>query len=394
MSLPNGILLPKEKNKFMKTFIYGLSTLAGTIIGVGIFALPYAASKVGILTLFFYFLILGALVVLIHLLFSEVTLRTEGQHRLPGYAKIYLGKGGEALAFFAAVLGLGGAVLAYLIVGGEFLQALFLPVFGGSPLFYTLIFFSLGAILIFFGIKSIAKVELFGLLLFFFILFLIFGRGFELIKIENLLNFEKSYLFLPYGLVLFSLWGAALVPEVREMLRGQEKNLKKLIFFSILISALTYLIFVFLVTGITGPKTSKEAIIGIKDFLGNTIVILALGFGILTCFTSFLTLGLTLKKVFWYDFGINRDLSWAIACFGPLILYFLGMKDFIKVIGLVGGVMLAIEGILIILMHLSSKTKGKILPAFEVALPKKLNYFLILILIFGIIYEIFYFIKG
>jgi hypothetical protein len=69
------------------------------------------------------------------------------------------------------------------------------------------------------------------------------------------------------------------------------------------------------------------------------------------------------------------------------------MRDFIKVIGLVGGVMLAIEGILIILMHLSSKTKGKILPAFEITLPK-LNYFLILILIFGIIYEIFYFIKG
>jgi len=37
----------------MKSFIYGLSTLAGTIIGVGIFALPCAASKVGILTLFF-----------------------------------------------------------------------------------------------------------------------------------------------------------------------------------------------------------------------------------------------------------------------------------------------------------------------------------------------------
>jgi len=46
-------------------------------------------------------------VVLIHLLFSEVTLRTEGQHRLPGYAKIYLGKWGEALAFFSAILGLG-----------------------------------------------------------------------------------------------------------------------------------------------------------------------------------------------------------------------------------------------------------------------------------------------
>jgi len=61
---------------------------------------------------------------------------------------------------------------------------------------------------------------------------------------------------------------------------------------------------VFLVTGITGPKTSKEAIIGIKDFVGNTIVILALGFGILTCFTSFLTLGLTLKKVFGMILGL------------------------------------------------------------------------------------------
>ena len=367
----------------MKIFkvILAVSTLSGTIIGVGLFSLPFITSKVGIWVMLGYFAALGTLVVVIHRFFGEVVLKTEGQHRLPGYAGIYLGKIGKIVAVISTILGLFGALLAYLLVGGEFLTALFSSQWGGGNLTYTLLYFSVGAALIFFGIKTIAKIEFFGLLLFFAILAAIFFRGLPFIRPANLIAFDPAYLFLPYGAILFSLWGAALIPEIKEMI-GEPRLVRKIIAPAIIIPAFVYLAFIFLVLGITGSQTSSEAIVGLKNYLGDGIVTLALFFGLLTTFTSFITLGLTLKKVFWYDLKIPKNAAWLITLAVPLVLYFAGLRDFIEVIGLVGAVMLGIDGILIILMFRKIAPKRKFLA-----------YPLILIFLAGILYEIIYFIR-
>lgn len=376
-----------------KNFLYAFSTLTGTIIGVGFFSLPYITSKVGFLVMLFYFIILGAVGTLVHLLYGEIALRTKGLHRLPGYAGKYLGRGGKIISLLAAILGGFGALLAYLIVGGQFLFSFLNPLFGGSDLIYTLIYFLGGAILIYFGIKSIAQIEFFALILFFMVLFFILWRGFPLIEIKNLFVFDRAYLFLPYGPVLFSLTALALVPEIKEMLKDNPKNLKSVIPLAIFVSALTYLFFIFLILGITGQSASIEAVAGLKNFLNGDLMALVFFFGVLTTFTSFITLGLTLKKVFWYDLKLPKDLSWFLACFTPFILFFLGFKNFITVVSLTGGVMLGLDVILIILVYLRAKTKGDLVPAYEFSFPRPLLYCLILFFILGIIYEAVYFIR-
>lgn len=371
----------------MSQWIYPISTLSGTIIGVGFFSLPYITSKVGFWIMLVYFFGLGILVILIHQFFGELSLKTPDLKRLPGFAKMYLGNLGEKIAFFSNILGGFGAILAYLIVGGEFLTELLSPFFGGGNLIWTLIYFFTGAILIFFGIKIIAKIEFWGLIGFFLILILIFFRSKNFINFENLFltnnwSIIKNYLFLPYGVILFSLWGANLIPEIEEMLAEKKYLLKKVIIFSILISIFVYLFFIYLILGITGKQTTETALIGLKKFLGGEILSLVLFFGILTTFTSYLTLGLTLKKVFWYDLKIKKNLSWAITCFLPLNLYLIGINKFIPVISFVGGTMLGIEGILILLMYQKIRPEKKLL-----------IYPLSLIFLLGIIYEIIYFIK-
>ena len=210
-------------------FFQALAILTGTIIGVGLFSLPYITAKVGIFTMLFYFLVLGIVTSLIGLFYGEIALRTKGLHRLPGYAEKYLGKRAKIIAFISSSLGLTGAILAYLIIGGRFLESILQSCFGGSDFIYVLIFFLAGAILTYFGIGSIAKVESFLLILFFFILGFIFYKSFWIIDVENLLNFDIKYLFLPYGAILFSLSGTTLIPEVKEMLSKNPKKLKKLI---------------------------------------------------------------------------------------------------------------------------------------------------------------------
>ena len=376
-----------------KSFIYAFSTLTGTIIGVGFFSLPYIASKVGFWVMLFYFIVLSLVVILVHLLYGEIALRTKGLHRLPGYVDKYFCSGGKIFSLSAAILGGYGALLAYLIVGGQFTFSLLSPIFGGSDLVYTLIYFFFGVFLVYFGIKSIAQIEFFALILFFAVLFLIFWRGSALIEIKNLFVFDKNYLFLPYGPILFSLTGIALMPEIKEMLKDNPKSLKSVVPLAIFVSALAYLFFIYLILGITGQNTSIEAIAGLKTFLGDGLVSLALFFGVLTTFTSFITLGLTLKKVFWYDLKFHKNLSWFLACFVPLALFFLGFKNFITIVGLTGGVMLGIDVLLILFVYLKAKTKGELTPAYSLSLPRPLIYFLILFFILGIIYEIIYFIK-
>lgn len=377
--------------KFSK-MIFATATLAGSIIGVGFFSLPYITSQVGLWIMLAYFLVLGLLVVSIHSLFGEVALKTPDFLRLPSYAQIYLGSWGKITALLAIAFGFFGAILAYLVIGGGFLTNLLFPIFGGSSLIYTLLYFSAGALLILFGIKAISKVHFLGISLFFIILIIIFLKGLSSLRLENLFvnnhHFGFENLFLPYGAILFALWGTSMIPEVEEMLGENKYLLRKIIPIGVLIPAIVYLLFIFMVLGITGANTSSEAISGLKNYLGSGIVSLAFLAGIITTFNAFLSTGLTLKKTLWYDFKIPRNIAWAITCFVPLFLFLIGLKDFIKIISLVGGVMLGIDGILILLMYrkLQVKTQSSKLKSFLV-------YSLVPVLLGGIIYEIIYFFK-
>ena len=98
-----------------------------------------------------------------------------------------------------------------------------------------------------------------------------------------------------------------------------------------------------------------------------------------------------MKKIFWYDFGVNKNVAWALTCFVPLILFFLGFQNFIGVISLVGGSMIGIDGLLILIMY-----RKIFLTKYETHQHKLVKFLLpVLALIFiaGIVYEITYFIR-
>ncbi len=340
------------------TFLKALSVFLGTVIGVGIFGLPFVALKAGFFVVVLYFLFMVLIAVSIHFLYAEVVLATKGTHRLPGYVEKYLGKKWKKITFFIMIVGLTGALLAYLIVGGEFLNFLFAPYFGGSPTLYTFLFFALGSYLVFRGIKSISGVELFLLIVLLIILAAFFIKAFPSIDIDYFKTLNLRFLTLPYGVVLFALWGSSLVPEIKEMLslktRGIKEiraDLRKVLFLGIFFAAIIYLLFIFIILGASGPGTSKEAISGLGGVLGKNIIKLGFIFGIIACFTSFISLALTLKKALWYDFGFPKNFAWLLTCFLPLILFLLGVREFIGVISFTGAIALGMEGIIIVFLY-------------------------------------------
>jgi len=362
-------------------FLKALAVFLGTIVGAGIFGLPFVASKAGFLIIIAHFAALSFFVILIDWLYCKVALATKEIYRLPGYIGKYFNPFWKRIVFLVIFLGTIGGLLAYLIIGGNFLFAIFSPFWGGSVMLYTFLFFAVGSLLIFKGIKSIAGMELILMAFLFVILGLFFVKAFPLVNINYFKEINWGSAFLPYGVVLFSLWGSSVMPELKEMVKSK-KALKTIIILGVGVSALIYLFFIFVVLGISGQNTSQDAISGISQAMGSFAVNFGFIFGVIAVFTSFLTIGLTLKNMLWHDFSVPKNMAWFMTCFLPFLLFVIGLRQFIGVIGFTGAVSMGLEGIIMVLLY-----KEFLKDRFN----KKMNpflYFLILVFVLGIIFEI------
>jgi tyrosine-specific transport protein len=376
-----------------KNFFYATAILIGTIVGAGMFGIPYVVAQSGFLIGAIFLLFLTGVSLLIHLIYGEIICRTKEKHRLVGYAEYYLGKWGKTITTFSVLFGLYGALLVYIIISGEFLSTIFSPLLGGSAFTYSLIFFAVGALAILKGLSLIERLELIMALFLVLVVFLIFFSGLPRLDISNLKTINLKYFFLPYGVILWALAGGAAIPEIREILKTDGKKYKKIIIFGTVIPAILYFLFMFIVVGVTGTGTSPEAIEGLIGSLGREIIILGAIFGALAAMTSFFVIGLCLKKVFWYDYRINKTLSWFLACSIPLIGFLLGLRAFIPIIGFLGVIIGAIEGTVLVLIYKKAKKFGNREPEYSLKIPNIITYALIGIFVLGLIYQVIYFVK-
>jgi amino acid permease len=390
-------------NSPVKKSLSAFFVLSGTVIGASFLALPYIAVKSGLALTLGYLFFLTIIVTLIHYFYAEVVASTADFLRLPSYAKIYLGEIGRIAALTATLIGFFGSLLAYIIVGADFLKGLAVSFFSDQTVFssshfaYAFLFFILGAVIVFFGKKAVSEVDFLDVLLFVFVLGAVSIFGWSSWKLANLSAGSGSLaaagagpaasgrdfinLFLPYGVILSALWGATVIPEMEEILGDSKRLLKKVAPWGVIIPAIFYLFFILVVLGITGNGATSESISGLKNYLPPALGKFLFFFGLIVVFTSYVSIGLALRNMLRFDLGVKKRSAWAIACFAPFLLYLAGFRNFISVIGFVGAIALAIEGILIILMY--NKIKGY----------RWLTLPLVLILAAGIIYEIFYFVN-
>ena len=372
-----------------RKYLLALSTYAGTIIGVGLFGLPFVAMQIGFIPIVIYFIILGWVIFQVAMMYAEVVSRTPESHRLPGYAELYLGRKYRNASLVSHFVGLNGTQLAYILVGGGFLSSYFQPLFGGPALLYHLVFFTIGAAIVYIGTKSLGQVEFLSLGLFFAVMITMFVMGWSSVDINNLLTFNPKQLILPYGVILFSLGGFSVIPEIKDILKDKGENLmSKVILGGTILPIITYLIFIFLILGVTGTQTSPEAMNGLQSVLGDGVVKLGLIFGIITTFTSYLTIGIGLKKIYWFDLKIPHGPSWAIAIGVPLALFLAGLNNFLAIIGLLGAVLGGVEGFIMFKLWRAARKKSQKKPVLEVNLSQSMYYGLLTVMILGGVAEL------
>lgn len=371
----------------MNKTLLAVATMIGTIIGAGVFAIPYVFAQSGVVTTLIYFLAVGSLVILLHLFFGEAISRTKEETRLIGLTGKYLGRKRKFIVGLAFFIGTIGSLLIYIILSGEFLDLIFPNLFSNFQ--WSLIAWFLLSFMVFCGTRSIAWTELLlsSILFLTAILAVVFCA--PKISLSNFSLFNSSKVFLPFGIILFSLVGWSAVSEARYLLAGK-KHLKKVLLVSLLACTIFYIIFGLAISGVTGKLTTPEPFGALANSLGHKIIIIAGIFGFLAVATSYMTLVNYLKHTFMFDYKVKRVPSFFLASFTPLVLFLFGFNQFITLVSWLGAFIGLTEGGAIILIWQKAKKMGERNPEYSIDLPKFVPYLMIALLVAGCFVQFIY----
>lgn len=365
-----------------KTFI-AASALIGTIIGAGFLGIPYVAMQSGFLIALIIMTVTCVLLITTMLYLGEVSLRTKTRHQLTGYAEKYLGKKGKLIMFIAVAVGLYSALVGYLIAESQSLSALFF--FDANYSIYLgLAFWFLMSILCWKGLKVLEEGASIGIIL---VILLVAASSilfWSKINPSNLTYTNLQNWYAPFGIILFSFLGFSAIPTINQILRKDEKLMKRTIIISYLAPLLIYSTFTAVVLGYKGASTPQIATL----VLGKPFILI----GIITMFTSYVALSVALIETFRFDYKKSKFVSWILATIIPLVLFLILQltknADFIKILGIGGVISGGLTAILALQMVKNAKKSGKRKPEYSIPYSPILSWVLILIYVIGAIFEI------
>jgi len=321
--------------------------MVGTIIGAGVFGLPAAFSKVGILGGTLLFLAALTLAVLLHLMFVEIVLAVKGKHRIPGYTGAVLGPRAYWVTFLIMVVKLSATILAYIILGGEFL-AMLAHGFGwfDTVWVWQLLFWAAGSIIVFYGLKFVALIE--DELTWLLVGCMLFSAAVLVPFLDWRIFSNISLLSMPavFGVMFFTVTALPVLPEMVDLARRNHKQAVCGVLWGTLIAAaLSWIFGVSIAMAYPGLGSVKDFQLAFPPIFWWLIPTI----GVLAVITSFITMSQSLKNMFHVDMQSHAVPSWIAAITIPLLLFLFVSRDFLATIGFVGAVLTTLFGFILCL---------------------------------------------
>lgn len=368
---------------FSRRFFREAGVITATTIGAGMFGLPYIFLKSGWLTGVFYLFVLSFIVAGSHVLYWRVLAVADEKRRLLGMARDFLGKFWYRVGFFSIIAGLVLALVIYLILGNHFIRLFWPSVDANLALFL----FWLVSIAPLFFERRIVGLELAGVFFMVGIILLIFFSAPQFSPQIAVPALDLENFFLPFGIVLFSLAGwTAIEPLFRESREvGSIPAIPKKSFFAGTFA--TVALYVLFVAGVLSSTAliAPDTISGLVHWPFWKLA--ALGtLGVFALWTSYMPIGLEIKNSLIKDLGWKPFWALLLVVFLPPALVISGLSNFLKVIGLAGGVFLALQYVLIVLV-------GRRVLGFSGA--ERFFYNLVIgAFLLAAVYELYYFVVG
>ncbi len=319
--------------------------IAAATVGDGIFALPFIFFQSGWLLGLVYLAALAAIVIGAHAVYLETLEQLGERERLLGLARKYFGAGGFWIGFIAIILGLLLTLVAYLILGTLFIRLGFPNVPPALPLAIFWIFM-VGITILPDG--RVTALELAGILGTTVVVVLIFATAFPRANFDGAPLVNPKNLFLPFGAILFSLAGWTGIEPAYESRRGVKRKSDPWLALAAgtIFAAILYALFAAGVLG-TATHITSDTISGLGNWPAWKREVVA-ALGILAVATVSVPITREIRNSLEKDLRWNKLGSRALIIFFPIACVLAGLNNFLIVVGLVGGVFLSTQYLLII----------------------------------------------
>lgn len=323
--------MAKIKGESSLSFFEATSIIVGHGVGAGILSVPYLASHNSVRETLLIVLFCYGFNLLLHLLIAELSYNNDGAQFISCFDReLFSGKFKKIFTWAAfALLGVSVIVNVSAFLTGA--AAVFRSWFGLGDTWGVLLFYLIGAGVVFVGMKLVGICEklavssmigVIGILLVATLL-----RGTAPLP-QGWRGFNNALAL--FGMVSFSLSAVMSTPQVVKGLGGETKRIRGAIAAGLAINAALILLITFITLLGVGSHTSEDgALVDLAAHLGGWVSIVGYVFTLLALATSFWANTLNLRDIVDEQTHWGRRLSWLAASAPCLLLAFLGLSSFV-----------------------------------------------------------------
>ena len=312
-------------------FLEATGIIVGHGVGAGILSVPYLASHNSFRETVFILIFAYLVALVLHLIIAELSYNNNGAQFVKCFdSELFAGKIKTVLTWTAFIL-LGVSVIVNVSAFLTGAAAVFAQWFGLPDFVGILIFYVLGAGVVFVGMKLVGICEKYAVIAMVIVMGVIFVatlmRGTEALP-TGWRGFNNALAL--FGMISFSLSAVMSTPQVVKGLGGDKKRIRSSIALGLAVNAsLIYLITLTTLLGTGGDVSEKGAFVDLARRFGGWVAVVGYVFTLLALATSFWANTLNLRDIVSEQTGWGRRLSWLIASLPCLVLAMLGLDSFV-----------------------------------------------------------------
>ena len=325
------IFLSQMQGESKLNFLEATGIIVGHGVGAGILSVPYLASHNSFRETVFILIFAYLVALVLHLIIAELSYNNNGAQFVKCFdSELFAGKIKTVLTWTAFIL-LGVSVIVNVSAFLTGAAAVFAQWFGLPDFVGILIFYVLGAGVVFVGMKLVGICEKYAVIAMVIVMGVIFVatlmRGTEALP-TGWRGFNNALAL--FGMISFSLSAVMSTPQVVKGLGGDKKRIRSSIALGLAVNAsLIFLITLTTLLGTGGDVSEEGAFVDLARRFGGWVAVVGYVFTLLALATSFWANTLNLRDIVSEQTGWGRRLSWLIASLPCLVLAILGLDSFV-----------------------------------------------------------------
>ncbi len=342
------------------TFFEAASIIVGHGVGAGILSVPFLAAHNSFREMILILLLGYAVALVLHYIIAELSYNNNGAQFIACFdAELFAGKFKKIFTWIAFIL-LGVSVIVNVSAFLTGAAAVFRSWFGLPDIAGMLIFYIIGAGVVFVGMKLVGICEKIAVTSMIGVVGILFAA--TLLKDTAALpsgwrGFNNALAL--FGMISFSLSAVMSTPQVVKGLKGDAKRIRAAIAAGLAINAcLIFIITLMTLLGAGKNVTEDGALVDLSRHIGGWVSIVGYIFTLLALATSFWANTLNLRDIVHEQTSWSKNLSWLAASVPCLALAFFGLSSFVGFTRF-ASVIQVVTGIgIIIAYNLSRKRTG------------------------------------